>query len=293
MSLARIVSTNMMFCLIHNMPPKKSSKKSAPRKGRRAPRSGFTKTARSPPNSSKVVEFYDLGLFNCNEAYDFAIAGIVPTSPVGGQATRASIVAPAFGLYRIAQVEYKITPRYDTYNANLGQGGVPIGDQAVEVPKMYWKMNRYGDAPVGFTSLDMLSLGSKPMRLDDNTLTIKYKPNILLANAGARAAGDDGGSGQVKMTPWLSTDSEADNNAFALSTTNHYGHLMYIECAAAGDGVSPICEIQARVIYEFKNPRIIESATHAAQRAATPHTSVTFASRVTRQVAGHRDLLNT
>lgn len=248
-------------------------KKTAGRRKRVGARRRFVKPARSSPNTAKVVEFFDLGIFNCNESYDFGVAGIVPTSPVGGQPTRASVVAPAYGLYRIAQLEFKVTPKFDTYNANLGQGGVPIGDQAVEVPKLYWKMNRYGDAPVGFTSLDMLSLASKPIRLDDKTLTIKYKPNILLANAGASAVAQDGGSGQVKMTPWLSTDSEADNNAFALSTTQHYGHLMYIECAAAGDGVSPICEIQCRVIYEFKNPRIMESSHAAAQRAATPHES--------------------
>lgn len=275
------------------MPPaKKSTRK--PRARRAAPRKGFVKTAKSGPNTAKVVEFFDLGSFNINEAYDFALNGIVPTQLVGGAPTRASIVAPAYGLYRVAQIEYKITPKFDTYAANLGQGGVPIGDQAVEVPKLYWKMNRYGDSPVGFTSLDMLSLGSKPMRLDDKTLTIKYKPNILLANAGAAAVAQDGGSGQVKVTPWLSTDSEADNNAFALSTTKHYGHIMYIEAAAAGDGVSPVCEIQARVIYEFKNPRILETHASQSMRAQTPHTSVTFAAKTRIQENTRQDgsLLN-
>jgi len=273
------------------MPAKKTSKKSAPRRRplRRAPRRRFVRPARSSPNTAKVVEFFDLGAFNCNEAYDFGVAGIVPQSPNGpATATRASIVAPAYGLYRIAHVEYKISPKYDTYTPNLGQGGQPVGDQPVAVPKLYWKMNRYGDAPVGFTSQDMLSLGSKPLRLDDKTITIKYKPNILLANAGATAAGQNGGSGQVKITPWLSTDTEANNNAFALSTTQHYGHLMYIENAAAGDGISVICNIEARVVYEFKNPRILESSAHAAERALTPHVSHNLASRTVKQVAGSR-----
>lgn len=263
------------------MPPKSKTTSRKPRAGKRRAggRRGFVKPAKSGPNTAKVVEFFELGQFNVNEAYDFALAGIVPTQVPAGAPTRASIVAPAYGLYRVAQIEYKITPKYDTYNANLGQGGVPIGDQAVEVPKLFWKMNRYGDSPVGFTALDMLSLGSKPVRLDDKTLTIKYKPNILLANAGAAAVAQDGGSGQVKITPWLSTDSEADNNAFALSTTKHYGHIMYIAAAAAGDGVSPICEIQARVVYEFKNPRILETSHSQTARAQTPHTSITFAAR--------------
>jgi len=220
----------------------------------------FVKPSRSGPNTAKVVEFFDLGVFEANVAHDFGVAGIAP----GG---RSALVAPAYGLYRIAQVEYKITPRFDTYTPNLAA----IGDAPVEVPKMYWKINRYGDAPVGFGPAGMLSLGSKPVRLDDKTLTIKYKPNILLANAGAAAAAQAGGSGQVKITPWLSTDNQTDNNAFALSTTQHYGHLMFIECAAAGDGTPAICEIQCRVIYEFKNPRLIDS--ERAQQQTYKHVS--------------------
>lgn len=264
---------------------KGKKKSTVPRKGGRKGKR-TSKVSRSPPNSAKVVEFYDLGQFNCNEAYEFGVTGIAAAN--GGVPTRAAIVAPAYGLYRIAQVMYKITPKYDTYLPSAGQAGVPVGDQAVEVPKLYWKMNRYGDAPVGFTHFDMQSLGSKPLRLDDTNLTIKYKPNILLANAGATAAGQDGGSGQVKITPWLSTDSEANDNAFALSTTQHYGHLMYIEAAAAGDGVSPVCEITARVIYEFKNPRILESEAHAQQRALTPHVRQDVSGRTIVQAAGVR-----
>jgi len=261
---------------------KKKSSTRRPQAGKRrvGMRRRFVRPARSSPNTAKVVEFFDLGQFNCNEAYDFALSGIVPTQLVSGNPTRASIVAPAYGLYRVAQIEYKVTPKFDMYLPAAAQPGVAAGDQPVEVPKLYWKMNRYGDSPIGFTQDDMLSLGSKPLRLDDKTLTIKYKPNILLANAGQAALAQDGGSGQVKITPWLSTDTQADNNNFALSTTKHYGHLMYIEAAAAGDGVSAVCEIQARVIYEFKNPRIHESAQSTATRAQTPHTSVTFASKV-------------
>lgn len=248
------------------MPPKASKKKAAPRrKPAVGARRRFVKPAHSTPNTAKVVEFYPLGSFEANVAHEFGISGIIPNT--GGQPTRASMVAPAYGLYRIAQVEFKITPKFDTYLP----GANPGGDAPVEVPKMYWKMNRYGDAPVGFNEADMLSLSSKPLRLDDKTLTITYKPNILLANAGAAAAAQVGGSGQVKITPWLSTDAETNDNAFALSTTQHYGHLMFIECAAAGDATPQICEIQCRIVYEFKNPRMYEGESVSARRAATPH----------------------
>lgn len=244
----------------------------------------FVKPAKSGPNTGKCVEYFDLGVFEANVAHDFVLNGIIPAN--GGVPTRASIMAPAFGLYRVAQIEYKIKPKFDTYIA----GQVPVGDQPVEVPVLYWKMNRYGDAPIGFTAQDLQSLGSKPIRLDDNTLTIKYKPNILLANAGAPAAAQAGGSGQVKMTPWLSTDTQADNNAFALSTTEHYGHMMFVECAAAGDGTPLICEVVARVVYEFKNPRILENAAHAERRLNTKHVTHTFAATIVKQEQGSQPL---
>lgn len=241
------------------------------------------KPARYLGNSGKCVEFYDLGPFEANVAHDFTIAGIVPNSPsTPGVPSRASVMAPAFGLYRIAQVMYKITPRADTYTPDLN----PIGDAAVEVPKVFWKLNRYGDSPVGFTAQELMSLGSKPIRLDDKTVTIKYKPNILLANAGAGAAALAGGSGQIKMTPWLSTDEEADDNNFALSKTNHYGHMMFIECAAAGDGTPVVCEVQARVVYEFKNPRILEGEAAATRRALTKHVKHTISSSTVIQHQG-------
>jgi len=239
---------------------------SAPRRRKPAMRRRrFVKPSRSSPNTAKVVEFYPAGVFEANVAHEFSLNGIVGV--VNGQPTRAGMIAPAYGLYRVAQIEYKITPKFDTYSSGLNPGG----DAPVEIPKMYWKMNRYGDAPVGFTEADMLSLGSKPIRLDDKTLTIKYKPNILLANTGQPAQALDGGSGQVKITPWLSTDSRPDNGQFALSTTTHYGHLMFVECAAAGDGTPAVCEIQVRVVYEFKNPRMFEGEQVASKRAKTPH----------------------
>lgn len=256
------------------------------RKNTKARRQGgrrrFVKPARSSPNTAKVVEFFDLGQFDANVAHEFVLNGIVPTQRVGGMPTRAALVAPAYGLYRVAQIEYKVSPKYDTFLPAADQAGVAVGDQPVEIPKLYWKMNRYGDAPVGFTSEDMQSLGSKPIRLDDKTITIKYKPNILLANSGAAATAQDGGSGQVKITPWLSTDTEAGDNQFNLSTTEHYGHIMYIECSAGGDGIPVICEISARVVYEFKNPRILESAQSLARRQGTPHVKTTFSTPVVK-----------
>lgn len=243
------------------MPRKSAAKKQMKKRVQRKRRT----VAKSPANSGKVVEFFDLGTFETNQSYDFVVNGIIPYSQPG-QKSRAALTAEAFGMYRIAQVEYKITPKFDTYSAAL----VPGGDSPTEVPKLFWKINRYGDDIVGFNMQNMQSLGCKPIRLDDNTVTIKYKPNILLSNTGDAAQGLGGGSGNIKMTPWLNTNRDPDALNWTPSTTEHVGHLMYIEAGTTGDGVGPVCEITCRVVYEFKNPRIVDPAAFAKR----PHVKV-------------------
>jgi len=266
------------------MPP---AKKSASKPRRRAPARRRApmrmKVSKAPANSCKVVEYFEAITVEANTANEFVVKGIVPTT-TGGKITRAATVAPAFGLYRIADVQFKLTPRFDTFSSGLAPGG----DAPVEVPKVYWKINRYGDSPIGFSESDMLSLGCKPIRLDDKTVTIQYKPNILLASAGAQAAAQAGGGGQIKMTPWLSTDNEPDNGAFALNTTTHYGHMMFIECAAGGDGTPIVCEMTCRVVYEFKNPRVVADAEDAQRRALTKHVYHTPGSQTLKQAQGVR-----
>lgn len=203
------------------------------------------------PNTCKITETYNLGNVLLNTPEEYFFEGIPANS-------RAAAVAPNFGLYRVAKVTFTYKPYFDTYLPSVAQAGGPaVGNQPVSLPTLYWKMNRYGDAPIAFDANFLRQQGAKPIRLDDKIVTLGYKPSILLADAGAVAAGLNGGSGQVKMTPWLSTDNQPGNNAFALSTTVHYGHLLFVEgnVANVGQPMPGICEVEAQVVWEFKNPR--------------------------------------
>lgn len=216
------------------------------------------------PNTCKVTEVFNQGLLNANTAETYEIPGIVPGS-------RAAAVAPNFGLYRIAYVQWTLRPLFDTFVPSVYQpGGGPVGNQPVSVPYFYWKMNRYGDAPAAFTAEYLREQGSKPIRLDDKTIRWGYKPNTLVSDVGPAAAALQGGSGQVKMTPWISTDNRVQDQAFGLSTTNHYGHSHYVEVPAAGNAQPNIGQLEVKVIYEFKNPRgITQSGQAATQKQVT------------------------
>lgn len=222
---------------------KTKSKTGSKRKGRRSmvPRSlkynanriGGTQTAR-------VAQTIPTRTIIANQPYVISIGGIV--------GNRALAHAPEYALYRIAKVVFRYKPNFDTYTSNPGAVG---GAGPVSVPTLYWKMNRFADAPANFTSDDLRSLGAKPIRFDDQQKTVSYKPNILMAQATAGSV-----SGTVKMTPWLNTDDVPNAAAYAPSTTEHYGHFFLVECATNGNGATPVGTFDATIYYEFKNPRV-------------------------------------
>lgn len=193
------------------------------------------------PNTCKIVETLPAANIIPNQSYVFEVGGIFP----GG---RAAAVAEQFGLYRVAKCIFRYKPNSDTYVSNPAFIG---GSGAITVPYLYWKMNRFADDPAAFTANDLKNMGAKAIRFDDKTITHSYKPNIL---TGIVSGGSN--SGQLKMTPWLNTDDAPDTPAFALSTTNHYGHFFVVEAAVAGSGSQPVGTIEVTVIYEFKNPRV-------------------------------------
>lgn len=206
------------------------------------------------PNTCKIIETLPAVQILANQGYRFDVPGITGARPLA--------VAEQFALYRLAKVMLKFKPNFDTYTSNpAGIGGAG----PVSVPTLYWKMNRFADAPAGFNSDDLRALGAKPVRFDDKQITVAYKPNILLSNASGGSV-----SGQVKMTPWLNTDTVPDAAGFAPSTTQHYGHFYLVECAVNGGGTTPVGTVECTLIYEFKNPRVKWSSETAP---ATVHVS--------------------
>lgn len=183
-----------------------------------------------------------------NQPQVISIGGIV--------GDRALAHAPEYALYRISKVVFRYKPNFDTYTSNPAIVG---GAGPVSVPTLYWKMNRFADAPAAFTSDQLRALGAKPIRFDDKQYTMSYKPNILMAQATPGSV-----SGSVKMTPWLNTDTAPNTGNFAPSTTEHYGHFFIIECATNGNGATPVGTFEATIYYEFKNPRVPWTSSSSA-----------------------------
>lgn len=212
----------------------------------------------------KEVEIMPTQIVNLNTPYLQIKAGIT--------GARASQMAALFGEYRIKKITYTFRPWFDTFNAGIPTGG----NNAVQVPTLYWRLNRYGDTPAAFNGNYMRAMGAKPHRLDDKLLSFSYSPNIIQSqqNVGAST------TATIKVSPWLSTDNIVQDNNFTLSTAEHFGHSLFIEAAANGTANGQAANMDVKVIYEFRNPRLVgstsEQVTDASGNLVPVPTAVTL-----------------
>jgi len=197
------------------------------------------------PNTATVT-YTTQDLLDQNTYYTVQIPGI-DVDPANDN--RVINVAKNYALYRISKIVVKFTPKFDTYVP----GATIPGANPVEVPYLYWVMNRFGDVLGGpaFDQEYFIQQGAKPLRFDDKNLTVSFKPNILLGNIA------NGGVGpQIKMTPWLSTDQAVENQAWLQSSVDHYGITFGVAGAASGNATGPCGYFTVTVYYQFKNPLV-------------------------------------
>lgn len=194
------------------------------------------------PNTARVTQTLPPVDILTNTPYIISVGGIT--------GARALAHAEQYGLYRISRVTFKFKPKYDTFTPGLVSN--PLPNYVATVPNLLWKMNRFADAPAAFTADNLRSLGAKPIRFDDKTLNVSYKPNILTS---IETGGSD--SGQLKMTPWLNTDDSSGTAGFNPSTTEHFGHFFIVDCDTINNTSDPVVgTFEATIYYEFKNPRV-------------------------------------
>jgi len=208
------------------------------KRGRKAGRGGKRRLRKE---YLKEVEIVPTQIINLNTPYLQIKAGIT--------GDRATGLAKLFGEYRIKKIIWTYRPLFDTYSSSLaGAGNSPNS-----VPTLYWRMNRYGDTPAAFNGNYMRAMGATPRRLDDKQVTFSYTPNVIQSQQAV------GGANQasIKIGAWLSTDDVVNDNNFNISTAEHFGHSMFVEGGGAGNAQGAVCYQDCKVIYEFRNPRLV------------------------------------
>lgn len=170
--------------------------------------------------------------------------------------SRATAVAQAYQHYRIKRILLEFKPQVDTFLPDVGAPGTGF-----LVPNMFYMINKSGSIPSTVTVDGLRAMGAKPIRFDEKTIKVAWRPSVLQENAGVLG---DVGSG-YKISPWLSTNANA--NAPGLwqpSTVNHLG--IYWQVSRPGTlpaGVAELTyDIQITVDFEFKKPLVKTSSSN-------------------------------
>lgn len=169
------------------------------------------------------------------------------------QFDRLSQIAGCYQFYRIKLIEMKFKPYVDTYINTTTQtsGSLPYFYYLIDKDEVLIPVG----GPTGFDQIR--DAGAKPIRFDDRTVVVRWKPRVPQV-----IAGDDGGTPSLnwgaasKVSPWLATNNIANQNpvAWVASQVPHKG-LYYGVDQDVSSGLPPAqygTEITVHV--EFKKP---------------------------------------
>jgi len=160
---------------------------------------------------------------------------------------RAPAIAANYQQFRIKYFELKIQPDFDTF--------VVGGAGAQGVPYLYYIIDKAQALNNATTNQQLKSMGAKPIRLDDKTITIRWKPSVLLSTQIATATGAVSAQ-KYAVSPWLNCDEvTATGSTFTPSSVCHYG----IKWAVENVGGSMTYSATLTAHFEFKKPLLTGS----------------------------------
>lgn len=180
-----------------------------------------------------------------------------------GQFARAVQVAKAYQHYRIKKVTMEFKPAYDTFAPQ----NLPAG-QNLQVPYLFYIIDKSGSVPTNVDTPALRQMGAKPIRFDDKTIKVSWRPSVLTETFGQANA-----ASQYKISPWLSTNANALNpGLFVPSDIDHLGIFWKVD----RNGTLPAgfeeytYDVQITVEFQFKKPLISPSTTEQAVSVTMP-----------------------
>jgi len=221
------------------------NRKTKPRKGYK--KRGFKPAKNVPEWASCSVTQWIGQVTTANQMYNLRNIAL-------SQFARAVQVARAYQHYRIKKVLMEFKPAYDTFTPI---GGLPAG-QNLQVPYLIYMIDKSGSIPTNVDSPALGQMGAKPIRFDEKTVRVSWRPSVLTQTYGQANA-----QSQYKISPWLSTNANALNpGVFIPSEIDHLGIFWKVDRA----GVLPVgydeytYEVRITVEFQFKKPLVGPSA---------------------------------
>lgn len=166
---------------------------------------------------------------------------------------RATQVARAYQYFRITRIDMKFKPYADTYIPDPTQPGP-------SVPYLYWLINK-GDVLDVADFNGLRDAGAKPIRFDDKTINVSFKPAVLMFASNNQATPGVNPSFNVsKVSPWLTTNDLAGTvgAVWQASSLEHHGFTYGVESAISGTPQLTY-GVELTAHFEFKKPLNVEN----------------------------------
>lgn len=159
---------------------------------------------------------------------------------------RMSIIASAYQFFRITKIEMRWKPYADTYAPNNGIASIPY---------LYWLIDKGNNVEVNsFNALR--DAGAKPIRFDERTVGMSYKPSVHLLTADVSGSTIFPTYGLNKVSPWLSTNQFAGQGGttWKPNETEHYGVLYGVQIDSGSGVNNQLFGTEITVHFQFKKP---------------------------------------
>lgn len=169
------------------------------------------------------------------------------------QFDRMTAIARNYQYFRITRVEMKFKPFADTFIP--GTGGTVVNQS---VPYLYTLVNK-GNVLNTASFNSLRDAGAKPRRFDEKSLTVSWKPAVLVGTQDYSNVVTPLSSttfAQKKTSPWLATNANAGlrSATWSASVVDHCGLLYGVEQDLAGSTGQLPFGVEFTAYFEFKGP---------------------------------------
>lgn len=166
------------------------------------------------------------------------------------QFDRLAHISRGYQYFRITKIEVKFKPLADTFLSTgaLGSTG--------SVPYLYWLINKSDSLQVSsFNSLR--DAGARPMRFDDKSITIRYRPSVAQGVA-LSEPNITTSFATYRESPWLSTNQlvmlPGGTNAWSPSSVPHQGLIYGVQQDYLPSETQTMYGVEITVHTQFKKP---------------------------------------
>lgn len=231
------------------MPMRKGIRKVAGKRVGAVRRRRVFRPSRGVPEWASCTESASLANITGVPAYTMNQIYAFNTCNLSQFINRALPISKNYQHYRIKRIQLEFKPQMDTFQNTAGVAGTGL-----LVPNFFYLLNKSNSLPANMTPDNMRSMGAKPIRFDEKTLKVAWRPSVLQENQGVLG---DLGSG-YKISPWLSTTQQTAP-APTPSSVQHLG----IYWTVSRPGILPAgfveltYDIQITVEFQFKKPSIV------------------------------------